>query len=716
MITNYKLLVAAGMLSLATVAANADGVYGYNMDGSTTDYWVALTSGGGITVTAADNVVTVTNNNNSRMAYNVWGSEVWEEAAAANSGTDNYYVGFNFKVQPGGQVTYTTVNDTIDGVVTSTSTYAQQGGYEIRLTGAPTTEAQYTLNWWSTGTGWTDYVFKMTETSTVEENPNPTTAPTFYVNNDSTQLVTLDVTSTYTFEMMTDTTTRSTTVTISLDGISIYTSTYTIADDVTLLPQAMILFLNRGSVSPTASFAISNLRVGKWVETELAQDPKYTLSTVSGTNRMYTFTFNEGETLHYTADQDVYPGSDPEYTATSGTFSYDQIALGEAALWTTAVTNVTIWTTLTSDATVASNEVTFTSDADAIKLPTPEVEIVGVNEGYDKTYQVTIDNSEVPTNPDITYSYTYGDQSGENMASGTTISVTGSGTLKITAVLYGFTDSDVLTVVNNTSYKISQDLDFEHMTADELTALGFTALDPIQTSTMSGENNWTARLYLYDYIVEGTDTTLYYGPNYVLSRKVTNGALEAIADGAEYPIVERYDYANSTLLSAVDSATVCALFPPLMPPNSTTGYTKANTLQVKLGIGLLNNETVQNYVPYYIRGIGDEDFALVYKISGYGSNSTHGYFSSIDEAKASYHGELTDVIKGNGEFELYRIDTAISRILIMSVDEENPISNITADVEDDPNAPIYNLQGIRVSKENLTRGMYIQNGKKFLVK
>lgn len=40
------------------------------------------------------------------------------------------------------------------------------------------------------------------------------------------------------------------------------------------------------------------------------------------------------------------------------------------------------------------------------------------------------------------------------------------------------------------------------------------------------------------------------------------------------------------------------------------------------------------------------------------------------------------------------------------------IDNITVEQEFDENAPVYNLQGQRVSKD--TKGILIQNGKKFI--
>lgn len=54
--------------------------------------------------------------------------------------------------------------------------------------------------------------------------------------------------------------------------------------------------------------------------------------------------------------------------------------------------------------------------------------------------------------------------------------------------------------------------------------------------------------------------------------------------------------------------------------------------------------------------------------------------------------------------------------LCLSIDGTvTAISDIVADTEDDANAPVYNLQGQRVDARSLTKGVYIKNGRKFVV-
>ena len=75
------------------------------------------------------------------------------------------------------------------------------------------------------------------------------------------------------------------------------------------------------------------------------------------------------------------------------------------------------------------------------------------------------------------------------------------------------------------------------------------------------------------------------------------------------------------------------------------------------------------------------------------------------------------VLKGTDIFGLYRIDTALSRIDIFKAQNVSEgiqeIRNADQITISDHNAPIYNLNGMQV--KNLKKGLYIKQGKKFVV-
>jgi hypothetical protein len=68
-------------------------------------------------------------------------------------------------------------------------------------------------------------------------------------------------------------------------------------------------------------------------------------------------------------------------------------------------------------------------------------------------------------------------------------------------------------------------------------------------------------------------------------------------------------------------------------------------------------------------------------------------------------------------YSLYRFDTAIHSARVFTYKGFTPTSGIEAiqNVKNTTDAPIYTIGGVRVAKA-AQKGIYIQNGKKFVVK
>ncbi|MBQ7511575.1 MAG: hypothetical protein IJU11_02400, partial [Prevotella sp.] len=121
------------------------------------------------------------------------------------------------------------------------------------------------------------------------------------------------------------------------------------------------------------------------------------------------------------------------------------------------------------------------------------------------------------------------------------------------------------------------------------------------------------------------------------------------------------------------------------PYNDYTGATYENTEEITIDGGYA------------------AQFFVVEEIRYYGRNS---------------HEPVVTVLKGNEGYKLYRYSSVIPRIRLFSpVGGDSGVQG----VKDDSNlgnadAPIYNLSGVRMSKNSLPKGLYIQNGKKFIVK
>ena len=107
---------------------------------------------------------------------------------------------------------------------------------------------------------------------------------------------------------------------------------------------------------------------------------------------------------------------------------------------------------------------------------------------------------------------------------------------------------------------------------------------------------------------------------------------------------------------------------------------------------------------------------MVSGYNNYGSNALHPVVASEEEFLASDNAPIISVVSGTTEISLYRISDVIARLQVFSpVGETDGIANVNAADKTNADAPIYNLSGMRVNKNNLQKGMYIQNGKKFVV-
>ncbi len=717
--TITKSILAAAALVAASANANA-GVYPaytQNYDAVTGVAETGFTTGRG-TLSLVENgsgkaLSYALGQNNGSAAYSWWGSAAWEKANAKNNGTDNYYFSTEFNYTPG--------NNQAGGVLAVISQVTEDDAVPKNMT----------ANWYTVPL---DSVFYMI--SSAANSAEFYALSSANAEDSAANKITLEATTWYKLELLINSETRSVKANINLlsDGSEVWKKEYTLPEGEPVIPTGLYLVANRYQ----STWLLDNTVAGKYVEGVVAQTPTATLIGANNSLREFLFGYGEGETLNYKVTGNLTMlDKDEASLSETGTFDYSIVEAGENKFTFIAASNdaaatgtVEIWTTA---GTTESDHVTVDVEVSEIVLPEPDAKITKVSEGFAKTYLVTIDNSEVPTQPNLMFNYKFVAVDGTvvektDIASGTSIELDQAGTLILQTVKYAYTASKKVIKPNDQKYTKTQTIDFEHMTAAELEEKGFAALDPIQTTNMSGANNWSARLRLYDDIVVGTDTTRYYGPDYQLKRKIENGELEAFeATDDVYPKVERYQWqdaeGNALLASKIDS-TQAMLFAPLYFPNTQTGYTKDNTFQVKIGIGLVNDETIQNNVPYSFRGMEEGQFAIIYDINGYGSNAAHGYFASVEEAKASNHGELRAVLAANSDFTLFRIDTALSLVEIMSADGDpvalpdpestTPVKKIYANAVND--GAIYDLLGRKVDANNMKPGIYIQNGKKFIVK
>ena len=460
----------------------------------------------------------------------------------------------------------------------------------------------------------------------------------------------------------------------------------------------------------SSKVSIDDVKVQVEIEGAYANQPTIALTELNMAQRTYQIFFET---------------SNDEILHVKGTDGAEDMSVESPYVYTTSTSGtLEAWT---ESGGALSEHAIEQVDCSIITLPQAEVAIKKVNQGYFKELTMTVSNADVPTQPNITLTYDFQGEGGEvvssgdnEVPSGTSITVTQKGKLTVVTHAYGFAESTVV-YDNNTEFGVDATVDFQHMDEATLLSKDFVEIDPLDASNMSGENNWTARKRMWYQIETGEYDA---DGNPVLETHVVYGPT---ADGCE--AIRRFLQVPSKLTAEKRNQ-----FDPVYTWYSEAGDgSDVAGLKVNYGIGLINTGTKTdegtsiNYPngPIGVDGLTDNDFFIVYVISDYGNSSAHPIFpagTSVDDATAQYKamnlgdGTNVQVLKGTETFSLYRIDTAIARIDVFKAQANEGVYEITDAIVSDHNAPIYNLNGMQVNPTNMVKGIYIKQGKKFIVK
>ncbi|MBQ3699737.1 MAG: hypothetical protein II886_07490 [Prevotella sp.] len=500
----------------------------------------------------------------------------------------------------------------------------------------------------------------------------------------------------------------------------------------------------------TGTVQIDNLKVQVITTYDIANNPTVALTGVNNTERTYSIAFQEEEVLHVKGTD----GTEIEvlYGDTEGgVYKYTTTTSGTLEAWTTS-------------GTATSEKVSVAVECIVIQLPQATVAITNALVGFAKEYTITVSNEEVPTKPTLYVSYQYTDESGKVVAeaeekfSGEKVSVDGKGTLTVTVVAQGFGPSTV-SVKNDTEFEQKYLIDFQHMTIDELTAKGFVDKGALDAASGGGESTWTSGQRLYYRIATG-EMDEDGNPTW------TNYPMYGASEAGLTPI-QRYKFLQSKLTQEVAHSIFAPLYTwyyndgsivktscdadgnPLtsdseQPKNSGNvvhAIGGSVNLQVYIGIGFVfpgvqgdeenydpagagyGNISVANAI-FGVDGLTDNEFIIVSKAGGYGNTANHGDFpagTDPEVAKAQWLqddlGTVKEVYKGTETFQLYRIDTAMPRVTVLTPKNGTGIETLPYNkVVSDQNAPVYNLNGVQVEPNALQKGIYIKQGKKFVIK
>lgn len=532
----------------------------------------------------------------------------------------------------------------------------------------------------------------------------------FMINGDPNQTFTAAENAWYNIHVYVDVTARTVTYQINDESDSevILEGVVDIAENASPYISALNVLCGRYS----SKVSIDDVKVQMEIEGDYANQPTIALTGVNMAERTYKIFFESSndEILH------VKSPNGSEDTAVESPYDFVTSTSGVLEAWT-------------ESGSATSEHAVENVDCSIITLPMADVAIKKVNSGYVKELTMTVSNAEVPTQPNITLTYNFQGEGGEvvtsgdnEVPSGTSINVTQKGTLTVVTHAYGFAEATYV-YQNDSEFGVDASVDFQHMDEATLLSKDFVEIDPLDDPNTKGENNWTARKRMWYQIETGENDA---DGNPILETHVVYGPT---ADGCE--AIRRFLLVPSKL-NAENSH---SMFAPVYTWFSEAGDgSDVAGLKVNYGIGLINTGTKTdegtsiNYAngPIGIDGLTDNDFFIVYVISDYGTSSKHPIFpagTSVEDATAQYKamnlgdGSNVQVLKGTETFSLYRIDTAIARIdVFKAIVDPNGIYEMTDAVVSDHNAPIYNLNGIQVNANQLQRGIYIKQGKKFIVR
>lgn len=629
--------------------------------------WASPSAAAGLSITSdgESKVLSFAPSGNDRSAHTLWGADLIK-----NAGVSTYTVSFEFYAKAWGS----------NHVTTEYTLMAD----ETTCTKSPN------ASFISKSDNW---LFDLSQQTT--NTAAASGSMSFTINKDENSVISLASGTWYHVDLTVNVDARTVDYNIQAGGSDPVQGNYTVPEGVEMY--ATGLYFLGARYNPVQYF--DNISVKSEVDGDFANTPTTTLSSINNQQRVYSLGFKEGETLHvmWNGVATVYEFSDAEPNVvdeTSGTIAWsnnpnydpsneglvnDACPSGSLEVWTTA-------------GDVESEHVTLEVSNELVPVSAATAAISAVSAGYGKTYVLTADNSTVELAPtlyidakftgkDASQSFTKSD-----LTSGATIELPGEGTLTLTTKAFGYKSVNS-TVVNDIEYQQKADYNFAHWTDKEIAAAGFTA-----DGNVIGNYATYGRLYWYN--------------------SATYDASAETNEKTAYSTIPQFTKKSSEWTDGVLSGDI--------------EFTAAPTVNVHVfqGVGLnlegrKGDDQNGNWISSLnlkINNLNATDFIMVSGYNNYGSNALHPVVASEEEFLASDNAPIISVVSGTTEISLYRISDVIARLQVFSpVGETDGIANVNAADKTNADAPIYNLSGMRVNKNNLQKGIYIQNGKKFVV-
>ena len=514
----------------------------------------------------------------------------------------------------------------------------------------------------------------------------------FAINGDSAYTVTLSSGVFYKVTLDIDTIARTVDWKIENPAkeVTVASNTYTVPEGTSMIATGLYFLGARFNHNQV----FDNIRVSTYVDEDVANNPSVALTGINNQQRIYKIQFLKGETLHLSfqgneldpisfadCDGNYVWSNNPNFNPENEELVNDACATGTLVAWTTS-------------GSATSEKISEEVSNEIIALPAAALSVTNVTEGFGKTYTMTVDNSSTPLLPTVFVDYTFtpsdgGDVlKGSDLKTGSSIEVPSKGTLELVSKAFGYGETKT-TIVNDVEYAQSADYDFAHMTIP----VGFN-----EDGKVTGNYATYGRLYGNQ---EGTEVVDETTGNTTYTKLTYNDIIQYTKKSSEWT--------DSILVDKVAFTAIPSVNVHIWPGVGLN-------LDGRKGDDLSGSWITSLYLT--VNGLTSDDIVLVSSLSNYGSNSLHPVVATLDDYVAAHNAPITSVLKGNDQIALYRISDVIARILVMSP-KKNATGISEVSVEENKlnaDAPIYTISGVRVSKNNLKAGVYVQNGKKFVVR
>ena len=700
-------LISLLMLICCTMAkAELMDKYFFKIPTDKADGWT-LQDAGRMTLTPNKDYLEVKlTNNGGRMINRFWNEDAWKKVDVASLPNNTYKFTKDMKMTV--NATRTDMEFVLLPVNACTATDSRVSSHNYH---------------WFNNEG-EDYFFRYRVTASTAEtadiviNENPTARGDWPELTEESETATLNVGVKYSFAVEINVADKTATYTISdEEGNVVKTGVHNYVCEEN---RAGIWVMSTNSANSVIQ--LSNMGLSYKAEGPFAVEPSVDLLAAIGEQRAFYVDFAEGHTLHWVqlgdaedALANAYADGE-EYTVEWGdandTREFEQNAeeyFGKKIIYCTKSGDLRVWTTLADNESNVSEEIVTPVVCETIAMPAPEAKITNVEEGYGKEYTITADNSNTLLKPVVTIKCIVKNASGsvieeKDILSGEKVKFTDAGSVEMysfdgTHPQEWYAPSDKVTITNNAEYVVAEEKSFI-MTADEINA-GVSGWDIVELVDASGKSHWDRIMSSEKrgYKADGTNE-VYVEDNAASYVSVKEGHgifadTDCGTENAKWNVLCPNDvYACALpLIPSEENAALYKVFNDhyawcIMPFEGLVYY-DVNT-KVDGDCAVRSNYLNMHLDPKYITDDESKpNFFIVYKTGGYNRPDKGDCTSS-------------EVIVAGDTFKLYRYDTAITKVKVMSYKGFNPGTGISSTTAE-KNAPV-------VKKVVTDKGIIIVNG------